>query len=175
MLRTAAFASCTFDASDVEAYVERRKPLQIPIIGLTKKQSVRRCPDRAPCLHPSSRSVVNCVKGRFRGDRLSLFALAATHQPRLQSMCVLVANRGYRPFVRKGRPAAWSAPYQFAPGAANVGRCKFASRAVSPLRAYSVEKLMVFRVVDHRVNGSCLDFIERHWPELGSELVWLTF
>ena len=41
--------------------------------------------------------------------------------------------------------------------------------------AYSVEKLMVFRVLDHRVNGSRLDFIEWHWPELGSELVWLTF
>jgi len=32
----------------------------------------------------------------------------------------------------------------------------------SSLSAYSVEKLMVFRVLDHRVNGSRLDFIERH-------------
>ena len=48
-------------------------------------------------------------------------------------------------------------------------------RADMSRTADTVEKLMVFRVLDHRVNGSCLDFIERHWPELGSELVWLTF
>jgi hypothetical protein len=43
------------------------------------------------------------------------------------------------------------------------------------LWVYSVEKMMVSRALDHRVTGSRLDFTERHLPELGSELVWLTF
>lgn len=61
--------------------------------------------------------------------------------------------------MRHGRPLA-------AVGAEHIKR---------RLSVYSVEKLMVSRVLDHRVNGFRLDFTERHWPELGSGLVWLTF